>query len=221
MLQNTTLKFIGELKENNNKDWFESNRKQYESAKENFGETVNELIAGLSKKDEDIATLTAKDCMFRINRDVRFSKDKSPYKTNFGASINRGGKKSFFAGYYFHCEPGKSFAGGGLWMPETEHLKKIRQEIDYNWEDFKKIIKSKSFVNTYGDLNKNEEATLNREPKGYDKMNPAIEYIKLKCWIATKPIADADLTGTGATKKILSAFNALLPLIKFLNRAIE
>jgi uncharacterized protein (TIGR02453 family) len=221
MIQNTTLKFLRELNAHNHKEWFEAHRKQYESARENFAETVEEIIAKHGKKDSDISSLTAKECMFRINRDVRFSKDKSPYKTNFGASFNRGGKKSIFAGYYFHCEPGKSFAGGGLWMPEAEPMKKIRQEIDYNWDDFKKIIKNNKFAAEYGDLTKDEETSLVREPKGYEKTNPAIDYIKLKCWIALKPISDKDLTGPDLIKKVLSAFDALQPLVKFLNAAME
>ena len=105
-----------------------------------------------AKKDEAIASLKAKDCVFRINRDVRFSKDKSPYKSNMGASFIKGGKKSVLSGYYFHCEPGNSFVGGGLWMPEVDGLKKLRQEIDYNFDEFKKIIGSKKFAATYKEL---------------------------------------------------------------------
>src|ERR1700734_3777017 len=116
MLAVATIKFLKDLKKNNNKPWFESNRKKYEDAKADFSKFIQGIIEKHAKKDKTLKDLKAKDCMFRINRDVRFSKDKSPYKTNFGASINRGGKKSLFAGYYFHCEPGESFAGGGLWM---------------------------------------------------------------------------------------------------------
>jgi len=126
MLQPASIKFLKELKKHNHKEWFEANRKQYDAAKNDFAELVQSVIEKFGKKDESIATLKAKDCMFRINRDVRFSKDKSPYKTNMGASIVKGGKKSPLAGYYFHFEPGNSFVGGGSWMPEPEGLKKIR-----------------------------------------------------------------------------------------------
>ncbi len=153
MLQPATLKFLKDLKKSNHKDWFEAHRKNYEAAKENFASLVTQIITKHGKTDTEIASLKASDCMFRINRDVRFSKDKSPYKTNFGASINRGGKKSIFSGYYFHCEPeGNSFAGGGLWMPAAETLKKVRQEVDYNFDEFKKIINNKKICLFLGKL---------------------------------------------------------------------
>ncbi len=221
MLQPSTIKFLKELKKNNTREWFEKNRKIYEAAKEDFANLVETVIEKHGKKDEGIASLKAKECMFRINRDIRFSKDKSPYKTNMGASINKGGKKVMMAGYYFHCEPGNSFAGGGLWSPEADKIKKVRQEIDYNFDEFKKVVSSKKFVTEYSGLYKGEDVTLIREPKGYEKNNSAIEFIKLKSWIAMKPIPDKDLTGKDLAKKILDAFAALQPLIQFLNRAME
>jgi len=221
MLQTSTIKFLKELKKNNHKEWFDANRKTYDAVKEDFAGLISSIIAKHGAKDEEIASLTPKDCMFRINRDVRFSKDKSPYKTNMGASINRGGKKSVFAGYYFHLEPGESFVGGGLWMPMPEELKKVRQEIDYCFDEFKKIISNKKFTAIYGPLYEGEDAKLTRPPKGYEDSNPAIEFIKLKSFLAMQKISDADLTDKGLVKKITDAFDALHPLIKFLNRAIE
>ena len=138
MLQSSTLKFLKALKKNNNKPWFDAHRKEYEQAKGDFTFFIQSVIDKHSKSDPTINSISAKDCMFRINRDIRFSKDKSPYKTNMGAYINRGGKKSLFGGYYFHCEPGQSFVGGGLWMPMPPELNKVRQEIDYNYAAFKK-----------------------------------------------------------------------------------
>lgn len=221
-MQTATLQFLSDIKNNNHKEWFEANRKRYELAREDFAELIEDLIAKHSRKDASLASLTVKDCTFRINRDIRFSKDKSPYKTNFGASLNKSKKKGHFAGYYFHLEPGNnSFAGGGIWMPEADIVKKIRQEIDYNWQEFKRIVKSKKFINEFGDLDKSSESSLTREPKGYDKDNPAIEYLKLKSWVALKPISDEDLTSKELSKKILSAFDALQPLVYFLNRVFE
>jgi uncharacterized protein (TIGR02453 family) len=115
MLKSSTLKFLKDLKKNNNKPWFDINRKRYEEAKSDFSNFVQRVIDAHCKKDKTISALKAKDCMFRINRDVRFSKDKSPYKTNMGAYINKDGKKGMTAGYYFHCEPGAAFGGGGLY----------------------------------------------------------------------------------------------------------
>ncbi len=222
MLQKTTLSFLKELKKNNTKEWFDTNRKKYEAAKADFAVLTNSVIQALGKKDPFIASLQAKDCTFRINRDVRFSKNKDPYKTNMGMYLSRGGKKSVFSGYYFHVEPGgNSFMGGGLYMPEPDVIKKVRQEIDYNWEEFNKIISQKKFKATYGNLQREEGMVLSREPKGYEKDNPAIEYIKLKSWVATAPVTDQLLTSDHLVKEIVSAFETLQPMIEFLNKALE
>lgn len=222
MLQASTLKFLKNLAKNNHKEWFDANRKNYDAAKQDFSVLVQKLIEQHGKKDSEIASLLAKDCIFRINRDVRFSKDKSPYKINMGASINRGGKKSIFAGYYVHCEPGnQSFVGGGLWMPEAAVLKKVRQEIDYGADEFKKILHHKNFAGYYKDLDKSGDLSLSRPPKGYDDENPAIDYIKLKSFIALRPLTDAEMQSKELTKIILKGFEALQPLLQFINRAIE
>lgn len=222
MLQKTTLSFLKELKKNNTKQWFDTNRKKYEAAKADFAVLTNAVIQALGKKDPFIASLQAKDCTFRINRDVRFSKNKDPYKTNMGMYLSRGGKKSVFSGYYFHVEPGgNSFMGGGLYMPEPDVIKKVRQEIDYNWEEFNKIISQKKFKATYGNLQREEGMVLSREPKGYEKDNPAIEYIKLKSWVAIAPVTDQLLTSDHLVKEIVSAFETLQPMIEFLNKALE
>lgn len=220
MLQASTLKFLKDLKKNNTREWFEKNRKNYESAKADIAGLVESIVQQFGRKDESIAHLTAKDCMFRINRDVRFSKNKAPYKTNMGAYLCSGGKKSPLAGYYIHIEPGGCFMGGGAYMGEPDVLKKIRQEIDYNWEEFSKIIHNKKFKTLYGELERGEGMSLSREPKGYEKDNPAIEYIKLKSWVATTELSDSDLTGKDLVKKITAAFETLQPLVMFLNRAI-
>lgn len=221
MLQNSTIKFLKDLSKNNNKPWFDANRKQYESAKSDFAGFVQTIIDKHGKKDESIAHLKAKDCMFRINRDVRFSKDKSPYKNNMGAYINRGGKKSLFGGYYFHCQPGQSFVGGGLWMPMPPELAKVRQEIDYNFNAFKKIISSKKYKSVYNDLSRDAEYILSRVPKGYEADNPAAEYLKLKSFVTMIPIKDAELNSKDLSKKVSGAFEALQPLLEFLNQSIE
>ena len=221
MLQSSTIKFLKDLKKNNNKPWFEKNRKVYENAKADFAAFIQQVIDVYGRKDDSIKNLLAKDCMFRINRDVRFSKDKSPYKSNFGASINKGGKKAWnFAGYYFQVQPGRNFAGGGIWMPEPNELKKVRQEIDYNFTDFKKIIGAKKFKSVYGDLDRSAEFLLSRVPKGYEPGNPAAEYLKLKSFVAISFFSDADLTSKNLVKKTVAAFEALQPVIEFINNAM-
>jgi uncharacterized protein (TIGR02453 family) len=221
MLEPQTLNFIRQLKKNNNKPWFDANRAKYEAVKIDFSNFIQLIIEHLQKSDPTITGLSSKDCMFRINRDIRFSNDKTPYKTNFGASIKMGGRKSVFAGYYFHCEPGNSFIGGGLWMPEAVNLKKIRQEIDYNWEEFQSILKEKNFKKIYGDLFKEGEISLSKMPKGYEKDNPALTYLKLKSFIAETTVTDEELQKSSLHKKTIAAFEALQPLLKFMNRALD
>jgi uncharacterized protein (TIGR02453 family) len=221
MLQSSTLKFLKDLGKNNNKPWFEANRKRYEDAKTDFTNFVQLVIDKHGKKDEGIAHLKAKDCMFRINRDVRFSKDKSPYKTNMGAYFNQNGKKSVTGGYYFHCQPGESFVGGGLWMPMPPELSKVRQEIDYNLDAFKKIIGSKKFTSLYGGLSKDPEYVLSRVPKGYEADNPAAEYLKMKSFVAMTRLTDADLASKDLIKKVTNAFETLQPMLKFINQSIK
>ncbi len=221
MLQSSTVKFLKDLSKNNNKPWFDANREKYENAKTDFAGFIQAIIDKHGKKDKSIAHLKAKDCMFRINRDVRFSKDKSPYKNNMGAYINKGGKKALSGGYYFHCQPGQSFVGGGLWMPMPPELSKVRQEIDYNFDPFKKIIHSKKFKAVYQDLSRDAEYILSRVPKGYEADNPAAEYLKLKSFVAMTPVKDAELISADLSKKVLSAFDALQPLLNFINQSIE
>jgi len=222
MIHSSTVSFLKELKRNNNKTWFDNHKAKFLSAKNDFENFVQEIIKVISAFDNDIKDLQAKNCTFRINRDIRFSKDKTPYKTNMGASFNRGGKKSIFGGYYFHLEPGgKSFVGGGLWMPDPIALKKLRQEIDYCFPEFQKIISNPSFKKQYNNLEMNEGQMLVNVPKGYDKENPAASFLKLKSFVATKNIPDTLLTNSGLLKETAKAFEALMPLVKFMNRSLE
>jgi len=222
MLQTSTLKFLKDLKKNNNKSWFDANRKRYDEAKKDFELFIQQVIDLHGKKDKTISSLKAKECLFRINRDIRFSKDKTPYKTNFGASINKGGKKAFStAGYYFHLEPGEAFVGGGIYQPMPEELRKVRQEIDYNFKEFKNIIGSKKFKSVYGDLDKSNEFLLSRVPKGYEADNPAADYLRLKSYIAFEHITDSDLTSKTLVTKAADAFQTLQPFIDFVNGSLS
>jgi uncharacterized protein (TIGR02453 family) len=221
MLQSSTLKFLKDLTKNNNKPWFDAHRKQYENAKTDFASFIQTIIDKHGRKDEAIANLKAKETTFRINRDVRFSKDKTPYKNNMGSYIARGGKKSVFSGYYFQCQPGRCFVGGGLWMPMPAELNKVRQEIDYNYDEFKKIIHSKKFKSFYGDLSKDAEYTLSRVPKGYESDNPAAAYLKLKSFVAIHFLKESELTSKDLSKRVLLAFETLQPLLAFINRSVE
>lgn len=222
MLHLSTVNFLKELKKNNNKPWFDNHREKYLSAKIDFENYVGKIIAAISLFDDDIKELQVKNCTFRINRDIRFSKNKTPYKSNMGASFNRGGKKSVFAGYYFNLEPGgQSFAGGGLWMPDAVELKKLRQEIDYCFPEFKKLLSAASFKKQYGDIEMNEGQMLVNVPKGYEKENPAASFLKLKSFVATKNISDDLLQSPQLLNEVSAAFKALTPLVKFMNRSME
>ena len=221
MLVPQSLTFIRQLKKNYNKPWFDAHRKQYVAARIDFSNFIQLVIDAVQKKDPSITGLTSKDCMFRINRDIRFSKDKSPYKTNFGAIIKPGGRNSIFAGYYFHCAPGSSFAGGGLWMPEANELKKLRQEVDYNADEFERLMKDRNFKKIYGDLYQGDDVRLSTVPKGYEKDHPLIRYLRLKSFIAETSISDDELTSSSLHRKTVAAYAALQPVLHFINRALR
>jgi len=222
VISSSTITFLKALKKNNNKPWFDKNREKYNAAKYNLEEFVALLLQKMVLFDEDMKELTAKNCTFRINRDIRFSKNKTPYKINLSASFNRGGKKSIYGGYYFHLQPGgNSFVGGGLWMPEPENLKKLRQEIDYCFPEFKKIIGAAAFKKHYGGLEKDDSQMLVNVPKGYDKENPAAEYLRMKSYIATKNLSDEEILSPKLADEVIQSFKALMPLVKFINRAFE
>lgn len=222
MISSSSISFLNALKKNNNKPWFDKNREKYLDSKNNFEEFVAELLHKMILFDDDMKDLIVKNCCFRINRDIRFSKNKTPYKINLSASFNRGGKKSIFAGYYFHLQPGgNSFVGGGLWRPEPVELKKLRQEIDYCFPEFKKIIHAQAFKKNYGELEKEENQMLVNVPKGYNKENPAAGFLRMKSFVATKNISDADVLSPKLGNEIIQSFKALLPLVKFINRAFE
>jgi uncharacterized protein (TIGR02453 family) len=217
MVEKATLQFLEALRKNNNREWFEANRKKYEAAKEDVKQVTEKLIKALGVHDEEIGQLLPKDCTFRINRDVRFSKDKAPYKSNMSCIFSKGGKNSDKSGFYVHIEPGVAFVGAGYWSPEAKKLAAVRQEIDYNFEDWKKIISSKKFKDAFGELSK--ENVLQRPPKGYDEDNPAIEYLKLKSYIVRTKLTDAQLLDKNFVKTILNIFTVVKPMLDFLNEA--
>ncbi len=215
MAREKLIPFLKKLKTNNNKDWFDKNRSDYDAAREELIELVADVIKKLSKTDPAIESTDARKTLFRINRDIRFSKDKVPYKTNMGASISDGGKKSPKAGYYLHLEPGNCFLAGGIWMPEPENLKKIRQEIDYNGKELEKIIKSKEFKTLFGDLS--EEDKLTRVPKDFDPEHPLAEYLKLKSFIVVHEFDDKLVSDPKLADYCVKVFKGIYPLNKFLN----
>ena len=220
MLKEKTLQFLSKLKDNNSRQWFEDNRSWYDDTKIDFEKLVGKLLNGIAQFDNDISTLEVKHCTFRQYRDVRFSKDKRPYKVNMGAYFNKGGKKLNTAGYYFHLEPGKSMMATGLWMPEAAPLAKVRQEIDYNLDEWKTILKNAALKKAFPSGISYTDA-LKRPPKNYDAANPAIQYLKLKSFIISQPISDSDLLKPGIDKQMIKSYKAVKPFIDLLNRSLE
>lgn len=218
MLKKETLHFIKEVAENNNREWFAIHKPRYEEAKTDVLNMVSLLIPELAKVDPLLsAEADPKKSLMRIYRDVRFSKNKDPYKNNFGMwfSVKKGGNEP---GYYLHIQPGKSFIAGGYWMPDAPHLKLIRQEIDYNVEEFKEIINTQDFKNNFHLGTGN---SLKNAPKGYDPADPNIEFLKLKSFEASMSIGDEEFFKPTLVDKLISSFKAVHPLVVFLRNAIE
>lgn len=218
MLKKSTIDFLSHLTNNNNKPWFDEHKNEYLSVKEDFEKLVTEVLAGLSETEPAFRETKAKDCIMRIYRDIRFSKDKTPYKVNLGAGFGMGGSNNMFGGYYLHVEPGgKSFAGGGIWQPEGLALKAIRQEIDYNFDEFSTIVNDKQFRKLFKKIDGDK---LVKVPKGYTEDNPAIEYLKLKSFTVGGNITDDDLTKKTLLKKIADIYKTMKPFVDFLNRTV-
>ena len=219
MISKNTFKFLKELEQNNNKAWFDANRPAYETAKENVLDFSAAIIKELGKLDAGIAMLEPKQCIFRINRDVRFSKNKAPYKNNMGIYFNAQGKKSDTAGYYIHLQTDASFVAAGIWQPAAPVLAKLRQEIDYNFADWKKIMNAAAFKKNTDGLRTDDK--LVRPPKGYDEENPAVDFLKHKSFVASVSLADAKFTGKDAVKNVMDFCKAAEPLVMFLNRGLD
>jgi uncharacterized protein (TIGR02453 family) len=215
-----SFNFLSTLKENNYKEWFHENKPQYEEAKKEFETFVGALIHELTPLDKEIAYLEPKDCTFRIFRDVRFSNDKTPYKTNFGAFLAKGGgRKSEYGGYYFHLEPGRCMLGGGIWMPQPDVLKAVRQEIYDNVDEFLQILAEPRFVKHIGELDR--EYMLKTAPRDFPKDWPHIGLLKYKCYTVSKSLPDAMLSSPELLKETRAVYESVVPVMKFFNRAVE
>jgi len=213
------LNFLKDLSLNNHKEWMDDNRKRYLEAKENVIELVADILAKTGQFDPSVSTLEAKKTLFRINRDIRFSKNKDPYKTNFGAFLAEGGKKSGLPGYYIHIQPGNNFLGGGIYQPSPEVLGKVRQEIDYSGEELESIIQAKQFRDTYGEPY--GEDRLKTAPKGYPKDHPHLAYLQLKHYVYMRQVEDEEVTKGDFGDRAVGYFKTLYPFNQFLSKALD
>ena len=214
----TILNFLNDLKKNNTREWFQANKDRYEKAKTAFESIVWGVIAGISGFDADIGLLSPKDCVFRIYRDVRFSKNKDPYKTNMGAVFCKGGRKSRYAGYYLHIEPGNSFVGGGKWQPESDILKSIRYEIYHSARKFKNIIGEKSFIDRFGQISGEK---LKRHPKDFPPDFEDIDLLKYKSFTAGQSFSPDQMENKQILPFIIDSFQNMNQFINFLNKCVD
>jgi len=213
------INFLTELKVNNDRDWFQKNKKLYESIKSEMLAFLGKIIPEIALFDPDVTVVQPKDCIFRIYRDVRFSNDKAPYKTHIGAFISKTGRKGNHPGYYIHLEPGQSFLAGGLYMPPPDLLKAVRNEIFFNADVFKAILNQPEFLNIFGKLDDFDK--LSRPPKGFEPDWPDIDLLKYKSYVVSHYVKDEAFENTSPETLILPVFKALYPFNAFLQRARE
>ena len=216
MLQ--VFQFLNDLNNNNNREWMQDHRQLYQECKEEVTELVKKLINGISQFDSGILGLQPKDCMFRINRDIRFSRNKDPYKNNFGAAITAGGRKTGNPSYYLHIAPKKSFFAGGMYMPSADRLTKIRQEIDYNASELKAIIWGDTFYETFGDI---RGQALKTCPRGYSSDHPDIKLLRLKSFLVKKDLTDRSFYSPHHFSRLISLSEMIYPFNKYLEVAIS
>ncbi|GAB0155245.1 DUF2461 domain-containing protein [Chryseobacterium sp. Alg-005] len=209
-----TFEFLKKLTKNNSREWFNENKSLYTESQENVVEFLEDLIKEMAGFDEELSKIDAKKSLFRIYRDTRFAKDKSPYKTNFGASLGMG-KGSQKGGYYLHLEPGKSFIAGGIYMPEPAVLKEVRKEISLYGDDFLNILNQKEFKKHFPELDQDDK--LKKVPQGFEKEDPMAEYLKLKSFIVVYYLKDEEVQDKNAVKNLAKIFKLMKPLNDFLN----
>lgn len=212
-----TITFLRDLRANNNRGWFEQNRKRYDTARANYADFVTDLIIGFSPV-EDLGTVTADDCMYRIYRDVRFSPDKTPYKTNMGAVIGKSGRKTVGRSYYIQIGPeGESFIAAGLYAPSKEELARMRSAIADNSSRLRKILNKRDFKHYFHGL---EGEQLKTAPQGYSKDHPDIDLLRYKQFLASAPLSEEQVLSPDLTDFVVGGFKALKPLETYIHEVL-
>ena len=221
MITKEALQFLADLIANNNTEWMHENKKRYESYKKDYHSFITSILTEMKPLDKSLEPLEVKNCTFRINRDIRFSKDKSPYKTNMGVWMSQNKNRKNSPGYYIHYEKGNCFIAGGVWCPEPNELKLIRKEIEFFHDDLEAIVSNKNFKKEFNELDRSENTVLKKAPKDFDPNHPAIEFLKLKSFTSSSKIDDKLFTDKDFSKNIAQKLITLKPMNDFLSRALE
>ena len=208
------IEFLSELRKNNDREWFTLHKQDYEAIRNKCFSEINVLISEICKFESSLSGLDAKDCVFRIYRDLRFSKDKSPYKTHFGIVLARGGRKCKTVAAYLHIEPGQCGLYGGVWMPDRDFLRALRQDITDNFEEFSAIVEERGFLDEFGKV---QGETLKKVPAGFQEDCPGLEYVKMKQFLAIKPLKDNFFLSSDWQKNLVKSIKNLQPFLQFLN----
>lgn len=206
-----TLDFLQDLRFNNHKAWFDENRKRYEQARATFEAFVGDIIQHF-KPVEDLGNTTVKECLYRINRDIRFSKDKTPYNAHMAALIGKGGRKGEGRGYYVHIEPGASMIAGGFYMPTPEQLKQIREAIADKPAKLRAVLDAPDFKKYYGQM---EGDKLKTAPKGYTSDHPALDLLQYKQFLASHKLQDEEVLAEHFTADVVKICAALKPFVGY------
>ena len=215
VIQKDTLAFLTDLSTNNNREWFNNHKGRYTTAHDNMIAFADELLAAMNTHDT-IENVSGKNSLHRIYKDVRFSKDKTPYNNHWGGSFKRATNK-LRGGYYFHIAPGHSFLGGGFWGPNPDDMRKIRQDIDYNYPDWQKLLHGKTLVDTFGKLTGEQ---LSSAPRGYAKDHPAIELLRYKQFLLRHPFTDEDVLSQNFVQQVNSVFKKMRPFLNFMSEVL-
>ncbi|KAL4740725.1 hypothetical protein BDV11DRAFT_87036 [Aspergillus similis] len=232
-LHPNTMLFLKELAKNNERQWLKAHDADYRASKKDWDTFVETLTEKVIEQDSTIPELPAKDLVFRIHRDIRFSKDPTPYKTHFSAAWSRTGKKGPYAAYYVHCQPGASFVGSGLWHPEADKLALLREDIDGNSQGLKTVLKEERLRREFFDgipddedkavkafVSQNSESALKTKPKGYEHDNENIQLLRLRSFTIGKRILDADFVSPDAQEKIAALIGIMEPFVTYLNSVV-
>ena len=214
-IQQSTVNFLKELKSNNNREWFAENKERFLVANDSFISFADDILLEMNKIDS-IETISGKKSVFRIYRDVRFSKNKTPYKNHFSGSLKRA-TEELRGGYYFHVEPGNSFIGGGFWGPNPKDLLRIRKKININAEELIAVISTKKFISNFGNL---QGETLKTAPRGFDRNHANIELLRLKQFIVSKKISDEEILGKDFSNVVVDTFKEMRPFFDYMSSVL-